>query len=234
VVFADSARPAEESPAVPEVAISAEPRSEFGKGAARRVRRGQKVPAVLYGHGTPPRHVSLPGHELMRALKSANVLLRLEGLEGGSELALPKAVQRDAVSGALEHIDLLLVRLGEQVTIDVPIVVTGALVPDGFLDQQLVSLSIAAEATHIPQQIEVSIQDLQIGQSIHAGQIALPTGSTLQTDPDAVVVHVTGAQSAQQFEAELAEAAAEVAPPAPEAAPEPAATEEPGDETPES
>jgi large subunit ribosomal protein L25 len=219
---------------VPEVAISAEPRSEFGKGAARRVRRGHKVPAVLYGHGTPPRHVSLPGHELMRALKSANVLLRLEGLEGGSELALPKAVQRDAVSGALEHVDLLLVRLGEEVTIDVPIVVTGALIPDGFLDQQLVSLSIAAEATHIPQQIEVSIQDLQIGQSIHAGQIALPKGSTLQTDPDAVVVHITGAQSAQQFEAELAEAAAEVAPPAPEVAPEPVATDEPGDATPES
>jgi large subunit ribosomal protein L25 len=201
---------------VPEVRIAAEPRSEFGKGAARRVRRAHLVPAVLYGHGTPPRHVSLPGHELMRALKSANVLLRLEGLEGGDELALPKAVQRDAVSGALEHVDLILVRLGEQVTIDIPIHVTGALIPDGFLDQQLVSLSIAAEATHIPQQIEVSIQGLQIGQSIHAGQVKLPAGSTLQTDPDAVVVHITGAMSAQQFEADLAEAeeavAGEVAP----------------------
>jgi large subunit ribosomal protein L25 len=198
---------------VPEVSISAEPRSEFGKGAARRVRRAHKVPAVLYGHGTPPRHVSLPGHELMRALKSANVLLRLEGLDGGSELALPKAVQRDAVSGALEHVDLILVRLGEQVIIDIPISVIGALVPDGFLDQQLVALSISAEATHIPQQIEVSIQGLQIGQAIHAGEVALPEGSTLQTDPEAVVVHITGAQTAQQFEAELAEAAAEVAPP---------------------
>jgi large subunit ribosomal protein L25 len=197
---------------VPEVSIAAEPRSEFGKGAARRVRRGHKVPAVLYGHGTPPRHVSLPGHELMKALKSANVLLRLEGLEGGVELALPKAVQRDAVSGALEHIDLILVRHGEQVTIDVPLVVTGALIPDGFLDQQQVSLSISAEATNIPRQIEVSIQGLQIGQSIHAGEIALPEGSTLQTDPDAVVVHITGAQTEAQFESELAEAEAEVAP----------------------
>jgi large subunit ribosomal protein L25 len=148
----------------------------------------------------------------MRALKSANVLLRLEGLEGGSELALPKAVQRDAVSGALEHVDLLLVRRGEQVTIDVPLSIIGNLIPDGFLDQQLVSLSINAEATHIPQQIEVSIQDLQIGQSIHAGQVALPQGSTLQTDADAVVVHITGAQSAAQFDAELAEAESELAP----------------------
>ncbi len=206
---------------MPEVSIAAEPRSEFGKGAARRVRRGHKVPAVLYGHGTPPRHVSLPGHELMRALKSANVLLRLEGLEGGAALALPKAVQRDAVSGALEHVDLILVRRGEQVIIDVPIHVTGALIPDGFLDQQLVSLSIAAEATHIPQQIEISIQDLQIGQSIHAGEVKLPEGTTLETDPDAVVLHIAGAQSAAQFESELAEAEAETAP-APAPAEEPA------------
>jgi large subunit ribosomal protein L25 len=212
---------------VPEVSIAAQPRSEFGKGAARRVRRDHRVPAVLYGHGTPPRHVSLPGHELMRALKSANVLLLLEGLEGGAELALPKAVQRDAVSGALEHVDLLLVRRGEQVTIDVPLNITGNLVPDGFLDQQLVSLSINAEATHIPQQIEVSIQDLQIGQSIHAGQVKLPQGSTLQTDADAVVVHITGAQTAAQFDAELAEAESELAPAAVEA---PAA--EPEAETP--
>jgi large subunit ribosomal protein L25 len=214
---------------VPEVSISAEPRLEFGKGAARRVRRGHKVPAVLYGHGTPPRHVSLPGHELMRALKSANVLLRLEGLEGGAELALPKAVQRDAVSGAVEHVDLILVRRGEQVTIEVPIIVTGALIPDGFLDQQLVSLSVSAEATHIPQSIEVSIQDLPIGQTIHAGQVKLPEGSTLQTDPEAVVVHITGAQSVAQFESELAEAESELAPAAPVVVPDEAAPAEPAE-----
>jgi large subunit ribosomal protein L25 len=219
---------------VPEVSIAAEPRLEFGKGAARRVRRGHKVPAVLYGHGTPPRHVSLPGHELMRALKSANVLLRLEGLEGGAELALPKAVQRDAVSGAVEHVDLILVRRGEQVTIEVPIIVTGALIPDGFLDQQLVSLSISAEATHIPQSIEVSIQDLAIGQTIHASQVKLPEGSTLQTDPEAVVVHITGAQSVAQFESELAEAESELAPAAPAEVPAEAVAEEPAAETPES
>jgi large subunit ribosomal protein L25 len=205
---------------VAEVSIAAEARSEFGKGAARRVRRAHKVPAVLYGHGTPPRHVSLPGHELAKALKSANVLLRLEGLEGGNELALPKAVQRDAVSGAVEHVDLILVRRGEQVTIDVPLIVTGNLIPDGFLDQQLVSLSVIAEATHIPQNIEISIQDLQIGQSIHAGQVKLPEGTTLETDPEAVVVHITGAQSAESFDAELAEAESELAPAAAEPEPE--------------
>jgi large subunit ribosomal protein L25 len=197
---------------VAEVRIAAESRSEFGKGAARRVRRSQRVPGVLYGHGTPPRHLSLPGHELMLALKASNVLLRLEGLGDGAELALPKAVQRDPISGQLEHIDLLLVRRGEKVTIEIPIQVTGALIPDGFLDQQLVALSIEAEATHVPQSIEVSIQGLTIGQSIHAGQVVLPEGSTLQTDPEAVVVHIAGAVSAEQFDAELAEAASETAP----------------------
>jgi large subunit ribosomal protein L25 len=205
---------------VSEVRISVEPRSEFGKGAARRVRRSHRVPAVLYGHGTPPQHISLPGHELMLALKSANVLLRLDGLDGGTEqLALPKAVQRDAVSGLLEHVDLLLVRSGETVTVDVPLLITGDLASDGFLDQQMVSLSIDAEATHIPQQIEVSITGLEIGQSIHAGQVALPQGSSLHADPDAVVVHITGAQTAEQFEAEVAEAAGEAEPAADAAAP---------------
>ena len=198
-----------------EVRIAAEPRSEFGKGAARRVRRSHKVPAVLYGHGTPPRHVSLPGHELMLALKTANVLLRLEGLEGGSELALPKAVQRDAVSGLLEHVDLLLVRRGEKVTIEVPVHVTGSLVADGFLDQQLVTLAVEAEATHIPQQVELSIDGLEIGTSVHAGDVKLPENVTLHTDPESIVVHIGTAQlvveeaPAEEAGAEGEEAAAE-------------------------
>jgi len=200
---------AEESHVVSEVRIAAEPRSEFGKGAARRVRRGHKVPAVLYGHGTPPQHISLPGHELMLALKTANVLLRLEGLENGAELALPKAVQRDAVSGILEHVDLLLVRRGEKVTIEIPVHIVGNLVADGFLDQQLVTLAIEAEATHIPQQVEVSIDSAEIGSSIHAGDIVLPEGSTLQTDPEAVVVHIAAATTAEAVAADLAEAEAE-------------------------
>lgn len=192
-----------------EVRITAEARTQFGKGAARRVRRAHKVPAVLYGHGTKPVHISLPGHELMLALKTANVLLRLDGLEDGTQLALPKAVQRDVVSGLLEHVDLLLVRQGEKVTIEIPVHITGALVSDGFLDQQLVALSIEAEATHIPQQVEVSIEGVQIGTSIHAGQVPLPAGCTLQTDAEAIVVHISNAPTvAAEPEAE-AEAAVE-------------------------
>ncbi len=114
---------------MPEVKIAAETRTEFGKGAARRSRREGKVPAVLYGHGTETRHLSLPGHDLMLALKTPNVLLRLEGLKNGSEIALPKAVQRDPVKGFLEHVDLILVRSGEKVTVDVPIRVTGDIAP---------------------------------------------------------------------------------------------------------
>jgi large subunit ribosomal protein L25 len=193
---------------VSEVRITAEPRTQFGKGAARRVRRAHKVPAVLYGHGTKPVHISLPGHELMLALKTANVLLRLDGLADDSQLALPKAVQRDVVSGLLEHVDLLLVRQGEKVTIDIPVHIVGSLVPDGFLDQQLVALSIEAEATHIPQQIEVSIEGVSIGTSVHAGDVPLPAGSTLHTDPEAIVVHISNAPTvAAEAEAEAAPAA---------------------------
>src|SRR3984885_8821322 len=110
---------------VPEVKIAAEARTEFGKGAARRSRREGLVPAVLYGHGTETRHLSLPGHALMLALKTPNVLLRLEGLKNGNEIALPKAVQRDPVKNIIEHVDLILVRRGEKVTVEIPIRVTG-------------------------------------------------------------------------------------------------------------
>jgi large subunit ribosomal protein L25 len=143
---------------VPEVKIAAETRSEFGKGAARRNRREGRVPAVLYGHGTATRHLTLPGHDIMLALKTPNVLIRLEGLENGSEIALPKAVQRDPVKGFIEHVDLLLVRRGEKVTVDVPVRVTGEIAPgDGLLDQQLVQIPVEAEATNIPQAIEIDV-----------------------------------------------------------------------------
>ena len=135
---------------MPEVHIAASPRTEFGKGAARRSRREGKVPAVLYGHGTDTRHLSLPGHALMLALKTPNVLLRLEGLQRGGDLALPKSVQRDPVRGFLEHVDLILVRSGEKVTVDIPVTITGEVAPDGLLDQQMVQISVEADATRIP------------------------------------------------------------------------------------
>jgi large subunit ribosomal protein L25 len=195
---------------VSEVRIVAEPRTEFGKGGARRTRRAGKVPAVLYGHGSEPRHVSLPGHDLMRALKGgANTLLRLD-LGGGTELALPRAVTRNPIKGSLEHLDLLLVRQGEKVTVDVPIELTGDAPTDGLVDQQVVVLSVEAEATHIPTSFSLSIQGLRIGGHLAAKDVPLPAGVTLAGDPDTVIVHVMAEQSAEQFEVEMEEAEADV------------------------
>jgi large subunit ribosomal protein L25 len=198
---------------VPEVKIAAETRDEFGKGAARRIRREDRVPAVLYGHGTETRHLTLPGHDLMRALRTPNVLLRLEGLKNGSEIALPKAVQRDPIKNIIEHVDLILVRSGEKVTIEVPIRVTGEIAPSGgVLNQQLIQISLEAEATHIPQGIEVDVEGLDLGQAIYARDLKLPTGVTLQVEPDILVLHVI----AQQAEEATGEEAAEETPEVPE------------------
>jgi len=220
---------------VPEVHIAATPRTDFGKGPARRERRAGRVPAVLYGHGTQPRHISLPGHDVLLALRTANVLIRLDGLAGGSELALPKAVQRDPIKGSVEHVDLILVRRGEKVTVDIPVTVIGEVAPDGLLDQQLVQISVEAEATRIPPAIEVNVEGMQIGVSVHAGDLVLPRGVTLADEPDLLVVHVIPAPTAAQIEAEIGvvaeaaeapevpEAVAEAAPAAeaPPAQPEP-------------
>ncbi|MCW2947986.1 MAG: ribosomal rRNA E-loop binding protein Ctc/L25/TL5 [Actinoallomurus sp.] len=187
-----------------EVRIAAEPRTEFGKGPARRTRRSGKVPAVLYGHGTDPRHISLPGHELMLALKSANVLLRVQGLDGGEELALPKDVQRDPLRGVLEHVDLLVVKSGEKVTVEVPVLVTGDVVPGGMLDQQLVQVSLEAEATHIPQAVEIDVEGMAIGTAVHAKDLRLPPGASLGADEEALVLHVIAAPTAEDLEAEIA------------------------------
>jgi len=204
---------------VPEVHIAAETRTEFGKGAARRTRRGGRVPAVLYGHGTETRHLSLPGHELMLALKTPNVLLYLDGLKNGSEIALPKAVQRDPIKNIIEHVDLILVRRGEKVTVEVPIRVAGDIAPDGMLDQQLVQIAVEAEATSIPQGIDVDVDGMEIGAAVHAGDLKLPRGVTLQVDPETLVLHVIAQPTAEEPAAEAAEAGAE----APEAVDEEAA-----------
>jgi large subunit ribosomal protein L25 len=208
---------------VPEVKIAAETRTEFGKGAARRSRREGKVPAVLYGHGTETRHLNLPGHALMLALKTPNVLLRLEGLANGSEIALPKAVQRDPVKNVLEHVDLILVRRGEKVTVEVPIRLSGEIAPgDGMLNQQIVQIPVEADATNIPQGIDIDVEGMDIGDAIHASDLKLPQGVTLQVEPDTLVLHVIAQQGGEPEEEE----AAEGAPEAPEAVAEaPAAGE---------
>lgn len=186
-----------------EVRIAAEARTEFGKGPARRTRRAGRVPAVLYGHGTDPRHITLPGHELMLALKTSNVLLRVEGLDGGEELALPKDVQRDPLKGFLEHIDLLVVKSGEKVSVEVPVHVTGDVEPGGMLDQQLVQISLEVEATHIPQSVEIDVAGMAIGASVHAKDLKLPVGATLAADEEALVLHVISAPTAEQMEADI-------------------------------
>ena len=203
---------------MPEVRIEAEPRTEFGKGAARRTRRAGRVPAVMYGHGAENRHFSLPSHELMIALKTPNALIRIEGL-GKSALALPKAVQRDAIKGEIEHVDLIEVRRGEKVTVEIPVRVNGEVFSGGLLDQQLVQIAVEAEATHLPDGVDVDVDGMEIGTAVHAGDIALPSGSTLVTDPDALVLHVLAAPTAEQVaeeigapaEAEAAEEPAEAA-----------------------
>lgn len=173
-----------------EIKIAAEPRDNFGKGAARQLRRDGKIPAVLYGHKEEPVHLSLPQHELFLALKHSNVLLSLDIVGGKTQLAIPKAVQKDPVRRTLEHIDLLLVRQGEKVTVEVPVVTTGEIAPGGLLENVLNTISIEAEATHIPSSFEVSVQGLAEGQQITAAQVPLPSGVSLVTDPDAVVIHV--------------------------------------------
>jgi large subunit ribosomal protein L25 len=199
---------------VPEVRIDAEQRTEFGKGPARRIRRTGRVPAVLYGHNLEPKHVTLPGHEVLLALRTPNVLIRLEGLPGGAQLALPKAIQRDPIKGSVEHVDLLTVRRGEKVTVDIPVTITGEVVPDGLLDQQLVQISVEAEATNIPGGIEVDIEGMAIGASVHAGDLKLPAGVTLADDAELLVLHVLAAPTAEQMEAELGEVPAEAEAPA--------------------
>lgn len=194
-----------------EVRLPAEPRTEFGKGGARRTRRAGKIPAVIYGHGADPRHVSLPAREFANAIRhsGANVLLTLE-LEGGEQLAIPKAIQRDAIKGVFEHVDLLAVRRGEKVTIDVPVILVGEVASGALLSQESTTVSLEAEATNIPNSIEVSVEGLDIGAHISAGDLALPTGSTLITDPSHSILIVAEAPSAEAIEADVAAAADEL------------------------
>lgn len=191
---------------MPEVQLSAQPRREFGKGAARRLRQADQVPAVLYGHGTDPVHVALPGHATMLALKNANVLLSIE-LGGTKTLALPKDVQRNPLRGWIEHVDLLIVRRGEKVTVDVPLTVTGDPAPDTLVTAELTTLSVEVEATHIPQSFSVDVEGATAGTQITAGQVELPSGASLITDPEAIAVLVAAAQLVEEEPAEAEETA---------------------------
>ena len=190
--------------------ITAESRTEFGKGAARRIRRADKVPAVVYGHGNDPIHVTLPGHETMMALKhgGANALLELD-VEGKTHLALTKQVQIDPITRHLEHVDFVAVRRGEKVTVDVVVHLVGEAVRDSLVVTENSTVSLEAEATHIPESVEVDIEGAEVGTQIHASDLKLPSGSMLLTDPETLIVNITSAPTAEQLEAELEEAEAE-------------------------
>ncbi|TJZ42540.1 50S ribosomal protein L25/general stress protein Ctc [Streptomyces piniterrae] len=178
-----------------EVKLAADVRTVFGKGAARQTRRENKVPAVIYGHGADPQHVAIDSHALMMALKTPNVLIRLD-LDGKSELVIPKAVQREAIRGFLVHVDFLAVKKGEKVTVEIPVQTEGDLAPGGnLLEYVLNTLPVEAEATHIPESVTVSIAGLDAGHSVLAKDIALPAGSTLAVEDDAVVLQVVAAQA---------------------------------------
>lgn len=178
-----------------EVKLTAQVRTDFGKGAARRARRADLVPAVVYGHGAEPQHVAIHNHALMMALKTPNVLLRLE-FDGKSELVIPKAVQREAIRQFLVHVDFLAVKQGEKVSVEIPINVEGDLAPGQLvLEHVLNTLPVEAEATHIPESVTISVEGLDAGASVLAKDIALPSGSSLAVEDDAVVVQVIAAQA---------------------------------------
>lgn len=194
-----------------EVRLPAATRTEFGKGGARRTRRAGLVPAVIYGHGDDPRHVSLPAHEFANAIRHGglNVLLTLD-LDGGEQLVIPKAIQRHPIKGHFEHVDLISVRRGEKVTIDVPLTVTGEIVPGGMLTQERTAVSLEAEATNLPSGIEVSIDGLEIGGQLLAGDLDLPPGATLVTEAEVLLIAIVEAPTAEELDAEVAEAAEEL------------------------
>ncbi|MFI1500734.1 50S ribosomal protein L25/general stress protein Ctc [Streptomyces platensis] len=178
-----------------EVKLDAQVRTDFGKGAARRARRADLVPAVIYGHGAEPQHVAINNHALMMALKTPNALIRLE-FDGKSELVIPKAVQREAIRQFLVHVDFLAVKKGEKVNVELPIHTEGELAPGGnLLEYVLNTLPVEAEATHIPESVTVSIAGLDAGHSVQAKDIALPAGVSLGVEDDAIVLQVVAAQA---------------------------------------
>jgi large subunit ribosomal protein L25 len=213
---------------VSEVKISAEPRTEFGKGGARRTRRAGKVPAVLYGHGEAPRHIALPAREFAAAIRHGgiNQVFNISLSDGSETLALPKAIQRDPLKDTFEHVDLVIVRRGERVTVEVPVHLVGEAARGTLVIHEHDHLSVSADALHLREHLEVSIEGLEAGTRVVASSVALPEGAELVSDPDAVVANISVAPTAEELEGETAaaeetpaeEGEAEAAEPAPAAA----------------
>jgi large subunit ribosomal protein L25 len=192
---------------VSEVRLAAEARTEFGKGAARRTRRAGKIPAVLYGHGSDPKHLALPAIEFARVVREhgQNAVLTLE-IDSASELALTKTVTTHPIKNYIEHVDLLLVRRGEKVNVEVPVVITGEATPGTLVTQDATTIEVSVEALHIPEQFEVSINGAEAGLQILAKDIELPKGAELATDPETLIVAVNVAPTAGEMEGDTGEA----------------------------
>jgi large subunit ribosomal protein L25 len=190
--------------------VTAERRENFGKGFARRLRAAGKIPAVLYGHGTDPVHLALPGHQVSLLIRRANAVLELD-IAGSSELALVKDVQKDPVHQIIEHIDLVIVRRGEKVQVDIPVVITGEPAAGTMANLDSATVTLEVEATHIPETVEVDVEGLEDGTHITAADLALPRGATLVADPDTLVIAVAVPASTLAAEEEIAEADAAVA-----------------------
>ncbi|BCB80037.1 50S ribosomal protein L25/general stress protein Ctc [Phytohabitans flavus] len=191
-----------------EVKISAEPRTEFGKGGARRTRRAGKVPAVLYGHGEKPQHIALPAREFAAAIRHGgiNQVFAIDIVGGSTTLALPKAIQRDPIKDTFEHVDLLIVRRGEKVTVEVPVQLTGEAARGTLVVTESTTLSLTAEALHLPEHVEASIEGLEAGSRVTAADVPLPRGAELAADPELVIALITVAPSAEELEGETAAA----------------------------
>jgi large subunit ribosomal protein L25 len=189
---------------VAEVRINAEPRSEFGKGASRRARRAGQIPAVLYGHGTDPVHLTLPALEFARAMRlhGRNAVLTL-ALEAGPQLALPKTVVSHPIRDYIEHVDLLVIKRGEKVQVEVTVVTDGEPAVDCVVYQEMDRLEVLADVSSIPETLTISVEGLTAGTQILAGAVDLPDGVELRTDPEYLVINVTGAPSAADMEAEI-------------------------------
>ncbi|GAA1388468.1 50S ribosomal protein L25/general stress protein Ctc [Luteococcus peritonei] len=182
------------------IELAAEKRTEFGKGAARRIRRADKVPAVVYGHGTEPQHVTLPGHDTLLALRAANALLNIQ-IAGEKELlALPKQVQRDPIKGFVEHVDLLIVKRGEKVTVEVPVILTGEAAAETLVNQDLNALALEVDALNIPESLEISIEGLEAGSQITVADIELPAGATF--NGEAAETLIVGINEAVELDVE--------------------------------
>jgi large subunit ribosomal protein L25 len=189
---------------VSEVRISAEPRTEFGKGGARRTRRAGNVPAVLYGHGEAPKHIALPAREFAAIIRHSGMtqVLNIDISDGTKALALPKAIQRDPVRDTYDHVDLLIVRAGERITVDVPVTLIGEAARGTLVNQEQLTLSIVADATKLPEHLEVSIEGMEAGSHVTAGAVSLPAGVDLAADGELIIAVVQTAPTAADLDAE--------------------------------